>query len=68
MNSAENGYDKNEMPHNWQSTAREDNSMRTNKERRKAAEELFKIEAPVGDWEEMKREISDAYAKTLADA
>lgn len=30
--------------------------------RERAAESLFRIEAPVADWEEMKQEISAAYS------
>ncbi len=37
-------------------------------ERHRAAENLFQVGAPVGEWEEMKREISAAYAKSLTDA
>ncbi len=32
----------------------------THEERLRAAEQLFQIEAPVGDWEELKREIEEA--------
>lgn len=32
--------------------------------RERAAESLFRIEAPVGDWEEMKQEISAAYSSS----
>ena len=39
---------------NWYSTTRE--------EKLKAARELFEVEAPVGDWERMKKEIEEGYA------
>jgi hypothetical protein len=36
-------------------------------ERERAAEALFGINAPVSDWEQMKREISAAYSNPPAD-
>lgn len=38
------------------------------RERMEAAQQLFRIGAPVDGWEVMKREISEAYAKSLDDA
>ena len=35
-------------------------------ERVKAAQELFKVGAPVGDWEEMKKEIEEGKLKGIS--